>query len=613
MIADVARARREDVARRASSMLSPSWSERLQQTLMRGEQSTARFSEVSADLAWDGAARESAFADYSLWIEEVFELQRDRIQSWRTAAEIRQAQTMQKLELLALAATVAVSLALALMWRLLARLRGSLAKVGDVLRRVATQGDFHSRVDLPDTRDELAALCQLTDLSLNQVERSMVAVTDVMAGIAAGDMSRRVCDALTGDLAVLKERINAAADTLDDMTRELSSVMHGLAMGRLDVRLSDKVHGELRPQVNETLAGLESSLGGLGQLLGDLSEGRFGRRMAQLGKGAFARLEADAEQAARSLQETVRRISEAVSALADGRLDAEIDTPLQGEFETVRLDFNSAIRSLSGLVGQIQRLAEVVASESVRMSEGSEQLNVRSQQQAASLEETAAAIEQLASSVATSDQQADNARNQAGTVQELSRACAASMVTLKQAMSRSLASSEAIAGTVDLIESIAFQTNLLALNAAVEAARAGEQGRGFAVVASEVRGLASRASEGAAEIRRLIETARSDTRQGAERVNSAADDLEKVGQSLQRLDRAVAEIAGAAREQASGIDQISQAVVDLDTLTQRNAALAESSAAGAHEIQRRALHLSELLASLQVCVTPVGEPSVEAV
>jgi methyl-accepting chemotaxis protein len=47
-----------------------------------------------------------------------------------------------------------------------------------------------------------------------------------------------------------------------------------------------------------------------------------------------------------------------------------------------------------------------------------------------------------------------------------------------------------LAGSTELIRSIARQTNLLALNAAIEAARAGPAGKGFAVVANEVRHLA---------------------------------------------------------------------------------------------------------------------------
>jgi methyl-accepting chemotaxis protein len=273
---------------------------------------------------------------------------------------------------------------------------------------------------------------------------------------------------------------------------------------------------------------------------------------------------------------------------------------LDCEFESLRQHFNTALQSLAGIVQQAQRSALAVAGDSARMSEGSDQLNSRSQTQAASLEETAAAMEELAASVRMADEQAEQATRDAGSVQALTGTATEAMASVQMAMQRSLASSDAIAGAIALIESIAFQTNLLALNAAVEAARAGEQGRGFAVVAGEVRGLAGRAADGASQIRRLIDTARQDARSGAERVATAGEALERMRRALGTLQQAVTDIAGASREQASGIEQVNRVVIELDHITQQNAALAEQSASAADAMRRQAEAMSTLLGTLRV-------------
>src|SRR5581483_8419921 len=105
------------------------------------------------------------------------------------------------------------------------------------------------------------------------------------------------------------------------------------------------------------------------------------------------------------------------------------------------------------------------------------------EQQASSLEETAASMDQMTATVRQNAANADQANQLAVAARGQADAGVAVLAAAIRAMGEINESSKKIGDIIGVVEEIAFQTNLLALNAAVEAARAGDQGRGFAVVA----------------------------------------------------------------------------------------------------------------------------------
>jgi methyl-accepting chemotaxis protein len=69
---------------------------------------------------------------------------------------------------------------------------------------------------------------------------------------------------------------------------------------------------------------------------------------------------------------------------------------------------------------------------------------------------------------------------------------------------------------------------------------------------------------------------------------------------ITRVTALVAEIAGAAQEQASGLQEVNSAVGEMDQATQQNAAMAEQSTAAAHSLSQEADRLSSLVARFQL-------------
>jgi methyl-accepting chemotaxis protein len=146
-----------------------------------------------------------------------------------------------------------------------------------------------------------------------------------------------------------------------------------------------------------------------------------------------------------------------------------------------------------------------------------------------------------------------------------------------------------IASKISIIEEIARQTNLLALNAAIEAARAGEHGKGFAVVASEVRKLAERSQKAAGEINQLSATTVNVSGEAGGMLGRLVPDIQKTAELVR-------EIAAASKEQDTGAEQINQALVQLEKVIQHNASASEEMASTTEELSSQSEQLVGALA-----------------
>jgi methyl-accepting chemotaxis protein len=220
---------------------------------------------------------------------------------------------------------------------------------------------------------------------------------------------------------------------------------------------------------------------------------------------------------------------------------------------------------------------------------------VRTEQQAASLEETAAALDEITANVSNSSGRADEAR--AVAVQANASASESGEVVSKavDAMGKIETSSNEVSNIIGVIDEIAFQTNLLALNAGVEAARAGEAGKGFAVVAQEVRELAQRSAKAAKEIKELIRNSSLEVQNGVKLVSDTGRALKTIEGYIVTINDHMDSIATSAREQSVGLGEVNTAVNQMDQVTQRNAAMVQEASAAGATLAQESTKLREII------------------
>ncbi|WP_075182036.1 methyl-accepting chemotaxis protein [Pantoea sp. 1.19] len=297
------------------------------------------------------------------------------------------------------------------------------------------------------------------------------------------------------------------------------------------------------------------------------------------------------------------------SRIAGGNLAGTIERGGRNEVGQLFNRLRDMQQALADTVRQVRGGSEAMQIGIREMAMGNNDLSARTEQQAASLAETAASMEQLTATVAGNAGYARQAAQLAQTASDTAHQGGALTGNVVSTMQDIAGRSRKIADITAVIDGIAFQTNILALNAAVEAARAGEQGRGFAVVAGEVRSLAQRSAQAAKEIKALIDASVARVDQGATLVSQAGETMDAIVQSVSRVNGIMAEIASASEEQRRGIEQVAQAVSQMDQVTQQNAALVEQAAAATGALDGQADQLTRAVTRFVLeAGTPAAAP-----
>ncbi|MFT0849908.1 methyl-accepting chemotaxis protein [Achromobacter sp. F4_2707] len=290
--------------------------------------------------------------------------------------------------------------------------------------------------------------------------------------------------------------------------------------------------------------------------------------------------------------------------LAAGDLAAQVRVERHDELGKLLVALNGIGKALTLTVGEVRQRAENIAVTAHQTAQRNALLDLRSNDQARHLQETAAAMEQLAATVQNNAEGSIMARDfvtGASDAAQRGHDIAQSALTTMRALRDN---SRTIADITNLIDSIAFQTNILALNAAVEAARAGQHGKGFAVVATEVGTLSHKTAEAAREIAKLIQTSVANMDAGASLVDKTVEAMGDIRNNVEQARQLVTDISEASREQATGIAQVSTAVAELDALTTETVTQVGLAAQATRSQEEQAKGLAELISRFKLAESP---------
>jgi methyl-accepting chemotaxis protein len=377
--------------------------------------------------------------------------------------------------------------------------------------------------------------------------------------------------------------------------RELARDMNLLARGQTDISLRGANRKDEVGDIGRAVREFQAVISDRARQEAEAAEAQRRREM----ENELAASAADAQRA-RAQAEVVQALGSSLDRLANGDLAFRLESAFPAEYEGLRVDFNRAVSRLEDTMRSLIHAVEGVHSGASEINKASDDLSRRTEQQAASLEQTAAALDQITATVRKTASGAAEATSTVRTTRSEAQASEGVMREAVEAMDAINESSRQISQIIGVIDEIAFQTNLLALNAGVEAARAGEAGRGFAVVATEVRALAQRSADAAKEIKDLISASGAQVERGVDLVGRTGVALEKIRDGVSRVAAVTEEIAASAKEQALGLDEVNRAVNQMDQVTQQNAAMVEETTAASHSMRQEADNLNQLVGAFQI-------------
>ncbi|MFC4699594.1 methyl-accepting chemotaxis protein [Glaciecola siphonariae] len=515
-------------------------------------------------------------------------------------------------------------------------------KMKAAMASIASSTDFSERV-VVERDDEVGQTVTSFNTLLENVESSIKETNAVVTAMSAGDFSGRVKSDFKGDLLVLKQGVNTSAEAMGESIKEANKVVDALAKGEFEQRISADMKGELallKSGVNNSADAIESAIATIRSTMFAMSKGDFKYRAQGELVGEYAKLAEQADSAMTSIDVALGEVDSVMAAVAKGQLEARVNAELPGQLDDIKVKLNTSVEAIEGVfeetesvlkalsqgklnqtisaefpgrfntlktntnatvdklnevVKEIKLAAVTVNAGAQDIATGNSSLSARTEQQASNLEETAASMDEITSTVKHTAQNAGHANKIASEAKAQAQVGGDVVKQAVGAMGEINQASGRIGDIISVIDSIAFQTNLLALNAAVEAARAGEQGKGFAVVASEVRNLAGRSANAAKEIKRLIEDSVKKVEAGSALVNESGKTLEDIIRQVENVSSIVSEISTAAEEQSTGISEIHRAIESLQMLTQQNTAMVEEAAAASEELGSQANGMSELM------------------
>ena len=249
----------------------------------------------------------------------------------------------------------------------------------------------------------------------------------------------------------------------------------------------------------------------------------------------------------------------------------------QGQLDEGIREQSSIVETATRKVLGLTETINTIAASAEQQTRSLDETALAVSNMATSIEEVSAQVDSLSAISLETSQTAERGGTAIHTIVDEMDTIRTTIGELAGDITQLGSNSEQIGDIVKVIDRIAEQTNLLALNAAIEAARAGEHGRGFAVVATEIRKLADGSVQATKEIASHIGSTQSviseviaamarlteRVEDSASSTASASTALREIVSAVLTANQQISEISGVTRAMSSNSYQVIRSIEEI--------------------------------------------------